>query len=1570
MLELFKTKKSVALICAVSLLLSSIIAAIPLTASADKNAESTPEIWGGKDGLDVTAVEYAGGDGTEDNPYLIENGDQLYKAAVEGESKYFRLENDIYLNDVSDESWYSGTDLNEWITDGKTFCGHFDGNGYVVHGIYYKDTATEMAALFPKLGPYDDVANVTVKNVGVEDSYIQGKYAGAITAVVDGDRDGNHTVNISCCYADESVYLKGTESNGFVAFLFNYHFTMDNCASRVRMIGTARTDEPIGSLLGNMFLLGEENGATNVDNAKKITIKDSYAVLQKEDRNAGFSAVPQSWTGRFVRYENVHAGVNPDGNGNSIAEGANFVLNNQTNCIFTHWPSDFRRITLPNSNFSSEIWLPGDGANRYMIQKVFNKGQIEESWNGGEAATEGDGSESNPYKIRTAKQLYWAINQGSSSQGKYYQLQNNIEITDTTAENWTENAINWVFPTGQYFAGNLDGNGYVVSGMYAEGEYPALIPTVNSDAGEITIKNIGIEASVAKGLSFYAGALIARTYGSNYINVSCCYAGEDVILSSSSKVGLVAEVCNGHFRMSNCFTLAQQSGGGAFAENQLYYGSLVGDVFGANDYFSTVSITNSYAVESPGYAAVCANWSGARCHFANIYTTTSISPNNASDGRFWNYVPELIKVVEKENMKDESAISTMANLDFNDIWMPVKNGYPKQQIFNKSSGGSSANFEGEGTKENPYRIKTAEEMNALRSLSSQQTRGKYYRLENDINFAGITCEMNISASFNGCFDGNGHTISNIVINEPGTGNTALFGKVGNNAVVENLRITNSSFTGKTAAAFIGTVAGENVMISKCFADSTVTVNGSNICGGIVGAISKNSFTMTSCAFTGKLIGGTAETPKAGLVGASTATNVKSTISSSYVATPDNDPAISPVSGTASLRFVGIYSTGVQIFGSADNINAKIDDLSLSQMTGDNAKTNMPMLDFDSVFVTKTDSTPVLRIFESDSVPVIKGTAGKVWSGKIATQYAGGTGAVNDPYLIATGEQLALLASTAVRAPLLTSGVFYKLTDDIILNDTQATEWYNGKNVNQWFYDYSYSSIGFLGHFDGAGHSVSGICNNEAGLCNGKVVLGSYGLFGALGSSAVVENVAVKNLYIKNGSGVNGTHAGSIAGFISPNSNKDVKIQIKKCVADATNVLSASTNGGILGHACIGVKIENCLSQAIPFAKHSNGTIVGVCDSPTATEITNCLVIEGLNDKTVAFWMTDAAWAASQAYPIVTNVYSTFPSTDVPAVGRSKLMGENAKKVLEGFDFDEVWTTVDNGTPTLRVFDGRYSQERKKVTISFYTDGGTEVKEVKGYPGEKIPWPDKSTIKRDADIFEGWYLEIQLLREYPIDVFPEYDIVLFAKWDVKTITQDFETYPYSDEGFEGLGLDYERYRPGSLGFDFKYVRDGLTSIHRKGTDSDVGESDFAILQDDMEPLEIGREYKLSFWVYVESVGNASDKIKLAHTDYLDVDEPIYYLEDICTLGSLKTGEWQEVTIKFTANAYYIALRTPGMSSMYFDLFKIVPSSSAINNIENSGISQTGEDITNILITITVMLASAALMIVFRPRRVKE
>ena len=639
------------MLCASALVLTASLGIAPSVVSAEETTTGTGsnryDLWDGSTDLDVAAVEYAGGDGTEDNPYLIENGDQLYKAAVEGESKYFRLENDIYLNDVSDESWYSGTGLNEWITGGNTFCGHFDGNGNVVHGIYYKDTAAGMAALFPKLGPYDSVTSVTVKNVGVEDSYIQGTYAGAITAVVDGNRDGNHTVSVSCCYADESVYLKGTESNGFVAFLFNYYFTMDNCASRVRMIGTARTDEPIGSLLGNMFLLGEENGATNVDNAKKITIKDSYAVLQKEDRNAGFSAVPQSWTGRHIRYENVHAGVYPDGNGNSIKEGTNFTLNNQTDCIFTRWPSDFRKTTLL-TGFSDDVWYMGYGG-EYWIPKVFVKSNV---WNGSSNLNVGlveyaggDGTEANPYLIKNGNQLYKAATNGGAN--NYFRLENDIYLNDVSDEYWyLGKCLNEWITGGKTFCGHFDGNGYVVHGIYYKdttSEYAALFPKLSAydDARSVTVKNVGVEDSYIQGR--YAGAITAlvdgNRDGNHTVSISCCYADESVYLNGTEANGFVAFLFNYYFTMDNCASRVRMIG---TARTDEPIGSLLGNMFllgeenGATnvDNAKKITIKDSYAVlqkedRNAGFSAVPQSWTGRHIRYENVHA--GVYPNDSGN---------------------------------------------------------------------------------------------------------------------------------------------------------------------------------------------------------------------------------------------------------------------------------------------------------------------------------------------------------------------------------------------------------------------------------------------------------------------------------------------------------------------------------------------------------------------------------------------------------------------------------------------------------------------------------------------------------------------------------------------------------------------------------------------------------------------------------------------------------------------------------------------------------------------------------------------------------------------------
>ena len=210
------------------------------------------------------------------------------------------------------------------------------------------------------------------------------------------------------------------------------------------------------------------------------------------------------------------------------------------------------------------------------------------------------------------------------------------------------------------------------------------------------------------------------------------------------------------------------------------------------------------------------------------------------------------------------------------------------------------------------------------------------------------------------------------------------------------------------------------------------------------------------------------------------------------------------------------------------------------------------------------------------------------------------------------------------------------------------------------------------------------------------------------------------------------------------------------------VKDRGTYGGLQGHACVGFKLSNCLSAATPMRYHSKGYFVGVCDSTKPTIFENCLGILPTGMLTVPTLKTDGDQASHRADPIFINCYGTVGSDKVTTVGRSNLIGDKAKTYLVGFDWDNVWQTVKDGTPTLRGFQDDFSQAKQKVQISFYTDGGTKVEAITGYPGDKIPWPDEYSIRRDVDVFAGWYLELDHYREYPVDYFPEYDIVLFAK----------------------------------------------------------------------------------------------------------------------------------------------------------------------------------------------------------------
>lgn len=165
------------------------------------------------------------GAGTEDDPYLVSDAADL-KAMVGlgGKNAYYKLTNDIYVNDVNAVDWKTGT-VNEgyapeqwfvskdqaglgyigYLGNTQQFNGHIDGNGYAVHGLYYElgNTST-LSGLIPYVG-----GTVTVKDLGIEDSFIgSGRFTGGLI----GYTTSSAKVTISGTYIDDSCAVWGWDA--------------------------------------------------------------------------------------------------------------------------------------------------------------------------------------------------------------------------------------------------------------------------------------------------------------------------------------------------------------------------------------------------------------------------------------------------------------------------------------------------------------------------------------------------------------------------------------------------------------------------------------------------------------------------------------------------------------------------------------------------------------------------------------------------------------------------------------------------------------------------------------------------------------------------------------------------------------------------------------------------------------------------------------------------------------------------------------------------------------------------------------------------------------------------------------------------------------------------------------------------------------------------------------------------------------------------------------------------------------------------------------------------------------
>lgn len=164
---------------------------------------------------------------------------------------------------------------------------------------------------------------------------------------------------------------------------------------------------------------------------------------------------------------------------------------------------------------------------------------------------------------------------------------------------------------------------------------------------------------------------------------------------------------------------------------------------------------------------------------------------------------------------------------------------------------------GEGTKANPYRIRSFEDFHEFATDSFYWGSEIYAQLETDIDMnpnlngrqlyrtAVIAGDNDASTGgfqgplFKANFNGDGHVLSNITIDdrENSSSYLGLFGRIGSNGVVNNIYVKNCKIFSSSQSTYIGGLAGVNIgSVDSCVVSGNLNGGyGSRAIGGLLGS---------------------------------------------------------------------------------------------------------------------------------------------------------------------------------------------------------------------------------------------------------------------------------------------------------------------------------------------------------------------------------------------------------------------------------------------------------------------------------------------------------------------------------------------------------------------------------------------------------------------------------------------------------------------------------------------------------------------------------------------------------------
>lgn len=209
-----------------------------------------------------------------------------------------------------------------------------------------------------------------------------------------------------------------------------------------------------------------------------------------------------------------------------------------------------------------------------------------------------------------------------------------------------------------------------------------------------------------------------------------------------------------------------------------------------------------------------------------------------------------------------------------------------------------------------------------------------------------------------------------------------------------------------------------------------------------------------------------------------------------------------------------------------------------------------------------------------------------WDGTIADEFTLGTGTEEDPYLIGSGSELALIANrvnnqtsaaTVSNAKQQYAGVYFKLTSDIDLNGDNYLWTPIGRT----------SALGFAGCFDGAGYSIHNMRVEENDTDSYDGFFGDIN--GQLANRAIIKNLTFVDPQVN----TIAKNAGILVGYIQNYATVD-NCKVVGGELSSYNIYSTSQLGGLIGQLMqTDIIISDChISDFTMFYESTTASTIG------------------------------------------------------------------------------------------------------------------------------------------------------------------------------------------------------------------------------------------------------------------------------------------------------------------------------------------------------------------------------------------